>query len=192
MAGSQYKTRRQIMEARRVIVADMYKQGASIRKIADAVMERMGLPKRPSTQIIFQDVQRLLREWREARLNDIDAAMQLELERIDDAIYELWQAWQKSKTDQTLTSKKQRGTASGKSAGITPASIERMEKQEIRYGDPRYIAEIRQQLAERRKLMGLYAPEKKEISGEMSFAHMLMESGLISEDDESGESNTGS
>lgn len=31
--------------------------------------------------------------------------------------------------------------------------------------DPRYISEMRQQLVERRKLLGLYAPEKKEITG---------------------------
>lgn len=32
-------------------------------------------------------------------------------------------------------------------------------------GNPAYMAEIRQQLVERRKLLGLYAPEKKELSG---------------------------
>lgn len=46
-------------------------------------------------------------------------------------------------------------------------------------GNPAYISEIRQQLQERRKLLGLYAPEKKDISGEMSFASYLIESGLI-------------
>ncbi len=45
--------------------------------------------------------------------------------------------------------------------------------------DPRYITEIRQQLAERRKLLGMYAPEKKDISGEMNFASFLLESGVL-------------
>ena len=44
-----------------------------------------------------------------------------------------------------------------------------------------YISEIRQQLQERRKLLGLYAPDKKEVSGELSFANLLMESGMLDE-----------
>ena len=46
-------------------------------------------------------------------------------------------------------------------------------------GNVAYISEIRQQLQERRKLLGLYAPEKKEVSGELSFANMLVESGML-------------
>ena len=37
---------------------------------------------------------------------------------------------------------------------------------------------------ERRKLLGLYAPEKREVSGEMSFAAFLMESGKLDEAEE--------
>lgn len=48
-------------------------------------------------------------------------------------------------------------------------------------GDPSYIAEIRKQLEERRKLLGLYAPEKKNISGDVSFASLLIESGMLDE-----------
>lgn len=48
-------------------------------------------------------------------------------------------------------------------------------------GDPSYIAEIRKQLEERRKLLGLYAPEKKDINGNVSFASLLIESGLLDE-----------
>ena len=48
-------------------------------------------------------------------------------------------------------------------------------------GDPSYIGEIRKQLEERRKLLGLYAPEKKDINGNVSFASLLIESGLLDE-----------
>ena len=48
-------------------------------------------------------------------------------------------------------------------------------------GDPSYIAEIGKQLEERRKLLGLYAPEKKDINGNVSFASLLIESGLLDE-----------
>lgn len=40
------------------------------------------------------------------------------------------------------------------------------QRNDIRkYGDVSYIAEIRQQLQERRKLLGLYGAEKHEITG---------------------------
>lgn len=54
-------------------------------------------------------------------------------------------------------------------------------------GNPAYISEIRQQLAERRKLLGLYAPEKKDISGGVSFSSFLIESGLIDDAEQQGD-----
>lgn len=41
-------------------------------------------------------------------------------------------------------------------------------KKKFGIGDPRYIAEIRQQLIERRKLLGLYAPERREVKGDVT------------------------
>lgn len=51
-------------------------------------------------------------------------------------------------------------------------------------GTVAYMSEIRQQLQERRKLLGLYAPEKKEVSGGISFASFLMESDVVEDNEE--------
>ena len=59
--------------------------------------------------------------------------------------------------------------------------IENRESKFVGFGNVAYISEIRAQLQERRKLLGLYAPEKKEFSGELSFANLLMESGMLDE-----------
>ena len=64
---------------------------------------------------------------------------------------------------------------------IRTYQTERTETEVIMLGDPSYIAEIRKQLEERRKLLGLYAPEKKDINGNVSFASLLIESGLLDE-----------
>ena len=64
---------------------------------------------------------------------------------------------------------------------IETYSIEEQRTNVIGLGNPSYIAEIRQQLAERRKLLGLYAPEKKDLSGGMTFASFLIESGMLDE-----------
>jgi hypothetical protein len=95
--------------------------------------------------------------------------LQLELERIDEAVRDLWEQWEKSKTDYTKTSSKRKGSpVNDNKTGTSQIKTYQKEETEtdvIRLGDPSYIAEIRQQLAERRKLLGLYAPDKREITG---------------------------
>lgn len=150
-------------------------------------MKRLGLTSY-STQTVHADIQSLLKEWRESRLSDMEDALQLELERIDDTVRELWEQWEKSKEDYIRTTNTKRGVPTkdkdGKGKGdgetkIKTVSTEKIDTNVVGLGNPAYISEIRQQLQERRKLLGLYAPEKKDITGEMSFASYLIESGLI-------------
>lgn len=182
MSKPQDKKRNQLKLARLEIVAQLYKRGHSIRKIQSEVVKRLEL-KTYSLATVHKDIQTLLDEWRESRIKDMDAALQLELVRIDDTVVELWEQWEKSKTDYTKTARKQKGSPSRDNqtgqTSIRTYQTERTETEVIRLGDPSYIAEIRQQLAERRKLLGLYAPEKKDISGGVSFTSFLIESGML-------------
>lgn len=176
MRAIQHVHQKKIKEARLEIVAQMYKRGSTIRAIRAEVMRRLDL-KTYSTQTVHKDVQTLLKEWRESRLSDMDDALQLELARIDDTVRELWEQWEKSKEDYTKTQRKRKGAPArsgnqdnnnGDDGGIRTFSVEEQTEQVVRLGNPTYIAEIRQQLAERRKLLGLYAPEKRDIKGEVS------------------------
>lgn len=180
----QIARKQQKKTARLDIVAELYKRGWSFRKIRVEVMRRLDL-KAYSLQTVHSDVQSLLNEWRDSRLSDMDDALTLELTRIDDTCRELWEQWEKSKTDYTKTSRKQKGSprrdAETNQERIHTYQTERTDTEVIRLGDPAYISEIRQQLAERRKLLGLYAPEKKDINGNLSFASMLVESGMLDE-----------
>lgn len=182
MSKAQDKKRNQLKLARLEIVAQLYKRGYSIRKIQSEVVKRLEL-KTYSLATVHKDIQTLLNEWRENRIEDMDAALQLELERIDDTVRELWEQWEKSKTDYTKTARKQKGSPTRDNqtgqTSIRTYQTERTETEVIRLGDPSYISEIRQQLAERRKLLGLYAPEKKDISGGVSFTSFLIESGML-------------
>lgn len=182
MSKAQDKKRNQLKLARLEIVAQLYKRGYSIRKIQSEVVKRLEL-KTYSLATVHKDIQTLLDEWRENRIEDMDAALQLELERIDDTVRELWEQWEKSKTDYTKTARKQKGSPTRDNqtgqTSIRTYQTERTETEVIRLGDPSYISEIRQQLAERRKLLGLYAPEKKDISGGGSFTAFLIESGML-------------
>lgn len=168
MAKDPNKVAKQKREARREIVAELYRKGYSIRQICKEVMRRLNVPS-CSTRSVHKDIQVLLEEWRESRIEDTDAAVQLELERIDATIRELWEQWEKSKTDYSKTTEKRKG-APRKAEGdrkerIRTYNIERTETEVVCVGDVSIIAEIRHQLMERRKLLGLYAPEKREVTG---------------------------
>lgn len=193
MSAAQNQKRNQVKLARLEIVAKLYKRGYSIRKIRDEVMRRLDLPTY-SLQTVHKDVRTLLDEWRESRLDDLDDALELELQRIDDTVRELWEQWEKSKTDYSKTESKQKGSPSrDKDTGQTTIrtfQTERKETEVVSLGNPAYISEIRQQLAERRKLLGLYAPEKKDIQGGISFASFLMESGAFDDAERSINENT--
>lgn len=188
MSATQTKRRNQVRLARLEIIAPLYKRGYSMRQIRTEVMDRLGIEKY-SLQTVHSDIHVLLKEWRESRIEDIDEAVQLELTRIDDAVKELWEQWEKSKEDYDKTTRTSSGIPQNRNAGdyrqdsgITTTSVSKTTTNVVGLGNPSYIYEIRQQLIERRKLLGLYAPEKKDISGGVSFTSYLIESGLI--DDE--------
>ena len=187
MSKAQDKKKNQVKLARLEIVSNLYKRGYSYRKIREEVMKRLDLSTY-SLQTVKNDVQTLLEEWRESRLEDTDELVTLELARIDDTCRELWEQWEKSKTDYNKTQRKQKGSPSRDAetgqTSIRTYQTERTETDVQGLGDPSYISEIRKQLEERRKLLGLYAPEKKELSGGLSFASLLVESGMIDEAEE--------
>lgn len=175
MSKAQIQRRNQIKQARLEIVGQLYKRGYSVRKIAAEVMRRLDL-KTCSTQTIHKDIHELLAEWRESRLDNIDDALQLELSRIDDTIKVLWDQWEKSTQDRTVTKNKRRGApvrgndnnANNRGGNQNAERIrtlfqEELSQEVVGLGDVSYIAEIRQQLVERRKLLGLYSAEKREI-----------------------------
>ena len=184
MSKAQEKKRQQVKLARLEIVSGLFKKGYSRRKIREEVMKRLNI-ETYSLQTVQKDIQTLLDEWREARLEDTDELVTLELARIDDTCRELWEQWEKSKENYTKQTRKQKGSPSRDAetgqTSLKTYQSERTDTEVIMLGDPSYIAEIRKQLEERRKLLGLYAPEKTEVSGGLSFASLLVESGMLEE-----------
>ncbi len=165
---SNTSSRNHIKQGRMVIVAELYKRGWSIARIADEVRKRLGTTC--STRTIWNDIQSLLKEWRATRVADIEECKQLELERIDDCVAELWTQWDRSKEDWKRNQQKRIGVPTGTADGdknVTIQTIRREETTEDKFGmgNPAYITEIRQQLMERRKILGLYAATKTEVMG---------------------------
>lgn len=160
--------RNKIKEARKEIEAPLYKRGWSIAKITEEVRSRLNTTC--STRTVWNDINELLNEWRASRIQDVDARLQLELERIDDCIGELWEQWDKSKEDWVREYNKRVGLPVPTEGNSDQTEIQTVKRENtteniVGLGNPAYMAEIRQQLMERRKLLGLYAATKTEVTG---------------------------
>lgn len=177
MSAPQQNKRNKLRLARLEIVAELYKKGFSFRKIRDEVMTRLDLATY-ALGSVKNDVDVLLAEWREARLENVDDLVQLELERIDQAVTECWEQWELSKEDheQSVTTKK--ATKDGSIKGDKRSQIETRTAEVRGLGNPAYIAEIRAQLVERRKLLGLYSPERAVIKTETELSRSEIEAEL--------------
>ena len=157
------ENKKRLFELRIALVGELYLKRYSYRKIAKMVYERLNLDYLPSTATIKRDVEKTLKEWQKDRIENNDHLILIELKTIDETIAILWDQWEKSCTDVELENVKKKGDVSleGK---ISTKQIERLTRQVKKEGNVAYISEIRAQLQERRKLLGLYAPEvKKEI-----------------------------
>ena len=202
-----YESRRKAKEARLEIVAELYAKGKSYSKIRTAVMERLGL-ETYSKATVEKDVKTLLKEWREARLEDTDEAVTLFLERNRQHYEEAREEWERSREKASLVSVKEKGLnlkrkkeADGEDTGkpkrkigfetaSSAASVDaKAEKPEgpadpennqpefipitketkttdvLPEGDPRYMDLMIKLEEQRAKILGLYAPEKQEITG---------------------------
>ena len=175
------RTAKQIKEARIVMVGELYKRGYSFREIREEVLKR-GF-ETYSLATVKKDVDSLRKEWLKTRIADMNEAIQLELESINTQIKECWIAWDRSKTDYKVKSKKQTGIAAKKQSdgkvvdekgelkdkedeknAIKTTAIEQTEKDLAVFGDPRYQDLINKLCMERRKLLGLYAVDKSELT----------------------------
>lgn len=154
---------------RQNIVAELYKKGYTYREIREEVMKRLDMAKY-SLRTVYDDVQAILAEWRQMRNLNIEELQQLELQRIDATIKEAWEAWEKSKTDYDKKRSKQYGRPAGNGGGdgeggIETTGVEQSREEMVMCGDVRYLDLIHKVSMERRKILGLYAPEKREITG---------------------------
>lgn len=165
------------------ILSTLYKRGYSYREMRSEVMARLNLQSY-SLETLKKDIDSLLEEWRETRIEDLDLALQLELERIDNLVKEAWEAWERSKESYKKVKGTQEGIpgtpdgeGDGQAGEIITTKMKQTSEDVVSYGDPRYLEVINRLLMERRKLLGLYSPEKMDVSGDMSFYAMLMHTG---------------
>ena len=167
MAQSRNRLNKAAVDAtlRQNIVAELYRRGYTYREMREEVMRRLDLSKY-SLDTVHRDVQAILAEWRQMRNLNIDELQQLELNRIDEMMKEAWAAWEKSKTDYDKKRSKQFGKPAenifgGGEGSIETVGVEQSKEEMVMCGDVRYLELINKLSVERRKILGLYAPEKR-------------------------------
>jgi predicted transcriptional regulator len=147
--GQQGHEPRARIRTRELRVLELATQGWSQHQIAAEV----GLSQAAVSKILQRVEQRLLRELSDS-LGRQKARQAIRLEHL---FAEAIKAWDASKAD--ATTKKQRKTqnADGADASVAEIIVENS------HGDPRYLGEARQALADSRKLWGLDAPQKVDL-----------------------------
>jgi len=118
-----------------------------------AIADSLGL----SRQQITYDLKVIQREWRESRLQAIDALKAVELAKIDELERTYWIAWERSRQEAVRTRTARRGE------GEPYASIER----ENPVGDPRFLVGVQWCIERRCKLLGLDAPTRVDITARL-------------------------
>lgn len=167
-----YEKKRKIKEARLVIVAELYSKGKSFREIRSEVIQRLNL-ETYSLKTVHSDIESLLKEWREQRLDDTDQAATLFLERNRQHYLEAREEWERSRLDRFRTDTKKKGVPTKGDSGTGSGgdrilTVLREEKRihELGEGDPRYMELMLKCEEQRAKLLGLYAPERRVLTGE--------------------------
>lgn len=175
---TQYNTRLMRMN----IISGLLSRGYSDRELRKEVQNRLDL-KTYALSTLQDDKRRVLDEMIEETRANTEQYRALELKRIDELIKEAWDAWEKSKESYEKVRSKQSGIPGvdedGNAEGLITTKAEQTRENVNSCGDPRYLEVIHKLLQERRKLLGLYSPDKVDHSGSLTFEQLLMQTGII-------------
>ena len=153
-------------EKRKPIVIEFKLMGSSFTQIGLICAERLGLPKPVDYRTIQTDWELIQAEWRAERVQSIDEVRDAELKAIEHLIHTCYNAWFKTITDNDKKTLKKKGLPIGNGTKITTKEIEEVVSNTTNYGNVAYLAEIRANQVERRKILGVYVAERKEVKVE--------------------------
>ena len=140
-------------EQDRVDIAALYVKGKSIREISKWIGENRHYTL--SRHQVCEDLKAIRQDWREQTQQSMDEWTDAQLAKLDRVEAEAWDAWDRSKLE-AMKTRQSKGTD-----GTTTATVEK----EGQTGDPRYLSAVLTVIERRSKLLGLDAPERRELSG---------------------------
>ena len=118
---------------------------------------------------VSRDIKALFAEWRKSALVDINEAKARELAKIDALELTYWAAWERSCEDAETETRKTKGVikryedGDGQFVAERPAEVDKTSKGQA--GDPRFLQGVQWCIERRCKILGVDAPEKRELSG---------------------------
>lgn len=130
----------------RRIVADLYLKGQSQFEIAEVIGRHQ--------TTVSNDIKALQRQWLQDANVDFDEARSRELGKIDHLEREAWLAYLRSQEDEETDVHK--NTRWGEESSFTAKG---------QAGDPRFLAIVDKCINRRCKILGLDAPQRRELSG---------------------------
>jgi hypothetical protein len=112
--------------------------------------------------VVHKDLLQLQAEWAAQAAADVAQKKAVELARIEYRERIAWEAFERSRGKRQKTVTERNDVGSGKKKATRNKA--RVETEDL-YGDPRFLAEVREAGRDRRELLGLDAPKRNEHSG---------------------------
>jgi len=129
-------------------ISAMYLKGLSHYEISERINAAHYTPggRSLSRRQISYDIQKLLERWQQTATSNIDERRAVELAKLDRIEREAWGAWERSQQEREIPGK------NGETFYVSPD------------GDPRFLQLVQGCVADRRRMLGLDAPAKAEVS----------------------------
>lgn len=143
----------------RRVVAKWYLQGRNVSLIADHIGR--------NHIYVYRLLEQLEAEWQSSALIDFNKKKAIELAKIDNIERTYWDAWFRSLGGTKSTTVKASGEKSEKGKDGKLVNVERSERNETTYGDPRFLAGVQWCIERRVKMFGFDQPVKIDIVNEI-------------------------
>lgn len=130
----------------RILITKLYLEGKWQQEIANT----LGV----SQEQVSYDLRAIQKQWRDLPQAEINELRNKQLAKIDCLEREYWEAWQNSKKPKDITNTSKEGDR-----------IRASKRSEPRNGNPQFLQGIERCIAERNKMLGLYAATKNEVTG---------------------------
>lgn len=153
---SRLAQKQRVIEQRMQIIAPLLREGYTVREIRQEVMRRMDLSSL-AIGTVQNDIKRLGQEWAKERIDDMEAFLAIELNKIDGIIREAWKAWRESlePTERERTQRKGVPKEDADNNEITTLFVEQTKDKYQGKGEGRYLDIILRALERRHRLLGL-------------------------------------
>jgi hypothetical protein len=153
------------VENDRMEITRLYLKGYTQMEMVKYIKDNRDYTLSPAQ--IQKDIKAIQDRWREAYIEDFNAAKVKELERIDALERTYWEAWEKSreKASKVKSESVKDTTHTSKGKALPSYNRTRVEKEELdRDGDPKFLEGIQWCISQRCKIFGFNAAQKISIN----------------------------